>query len=75
VEVKMAKPKAVTSIDECVVKLVDPDKVAQVAQAMPQGVDVVDLADVFALLGEPGRLRLLRRCWRPASCASVTWPR
>ena len=55
----MAKPKAVTSIDECAVRLVDPDKVAQVAQAMPQEVDVVDLADVFSLLGEPGRLRLL----------------
>ena len=55
----MAKPKAVTSIDECGVKLVDPDKVAQVAMAMPQEVDVLDLADVFALLGEPGRLRLL----------------
>jgi len=55
----MAKPKAVTSIDGCGVKLVDPDKVAQVAQAMPQEVDVVDLADVFSLLGEPGRLRLL----------------
>src|ERR1035437_4065575 len=55
----MVKPKAVMSIDECGVKLVDPDKVAQVAQAMPQEVDVVDLADVFSLLGEPGRLRLL----------------
>ena len=55
----MAKPKTVTSIDECGVKLVDPDKVAEVSRAMPQEVDVVDLADVFALLGEPGRLRLL----------------
>lgn len=55
----MSKPEAVTSIDECAVKLVDPDKVAQVATAMPQEVDVVDLADVFSLLGEPGRLRLL----------------
>jgi ArsR family transcriptional regulator, lead/cadmium/zinc/bismuth-responsive transcriptional repressor len=49
----------VTSIDECGVKLVDPDKVAQVAAAMPQEADGVDLADVFSLLGEPGRLRLL----------------
>src|ERR1035437_5282123 len=55
----MVKPKAVMSIDECGVKLVDPDKVAQVSMAMPQEVDGLDLADVFALLGEPGRLRLL----------------
>jgi DNA-binding transcriptional ArsR family regulator len=55
----MVKSNATTLIDECGVKLVDPDKVAQVATAMPQEVDVVDLADVFALLGEPGRLRLL----------------
>ena len=55
----MSKPKALSSLDKCGVKLVDPDKVAVVAQAMPQEADVVDLADVFALLGEPGRLRLL----------------
>ena len=55
----MVKTKAVTSIDECGVKLVDPEKVALVAEAMPQETDVVDLADVFSLLGEPGRLRLL----------------
>ena len=55
----MAKTKAAMPLDECGVKLVDPDKVAQVALAMPQQVDVVDLADVFSLLGEPGRLRLL----------------
>jgi hypothetical protein len=68
----MAKPTVTTSIDECGVKLVDPDKVGQVAMAMPQEVDVVDLADVFALLGEPGGCGCWWRCWRPASCASVT---
>jgi len=55
----MVKPRGTTSIDECGVKLVDPDKVALVGQAMPPETDVVDLADVFSLLGEPGRLRLL----------------
>jgi len=55
----MVKPRDTTSIDECGVKLVDPDKVALVGQAMPKETDVVDLADVFSLLGEPGRLRLL----------------
>ena len=55
----MVKSRGTTSIDECGVKLVDPDKVALVGQAMPPATDVVDLADVFSLLGEPGRLRLL----------------
>ena len=55
----MVKPRGTASIDECGVKLVDPDKVALVGQAMPKETDVVDLADVFSLLGEPGRLRLL----------------
>ena len=55
----MVKSRGTTSIDECGVKLVDPDKVALVGEAMPSETDVVDLADVFSLLGEPGRLRLL----------------
>ncbi len=55
----MAESRATASVDECGVKLVDPDKVTQVGQAMPPDRDVVDLADVFSLLGEPGRLRLL----------------
>jgi len=55
----VVKPQGTTSIDECGVKLVDPGKVAVVGRAMPSETDVVDLADVFSLLGEPGRLRLL----------------
>lgn len=39
--------------------LVDAGKVAQVRQTMPAEADVVDAADVFSLLGDPGRLRLL----------------
>ncbi len=46
-------------IDACGRKMVDADKVATVRTAMPADRDVVDAADVFALLGEPGRLRLL----------------
>jgi DNA-binding transcriptional ArsR family regulator len=53
------KSAVTTSVDGCGVRLVDPGKVAQVAQTMPQQGEVVDLADVFSLLGEPGRLRLL----------------
>ena len=47
----MAKLKVTTSIDECGVKLVDPDKVAQVSHAMPTELDVVDLADCVLAAG------------------------
>ena len=47
------------ALDECGVKLVDPARVAQVGEAMPEQGAVVELADVFSLLGDPGRLRLL----------------
>ena len=50
---------AVQAVDECGVKLVDPAKVALVGEAMPEPEALVELADVFALLGDPGRLRLL----------------
>jgi DNA-binding transcriptional ArsR family regulator len=46
-------------IDACELKMVDPEKVASVRQALPGAHDVVELADVFSLLGDPGRLRLL----------------
>jgi DNA-binding transcriptional ArsR family regulator len=46
-------------LDACGVRMVDPGKVAAVRAALPPESDVGGLADVFALLGEPGRLRLL----------------
>ncbi len=45
--------------DGCSVRLVDADRVAAVRAAMPGEDDVVDLADVFGLLADPNRLRLL----------------
>jgi ArsR family transcriptional regulator, lead/cadmium/zinc/bismuth-responsive transcriptional repressor len=47
------------SLDECAVRVVDRDRVAAVQEAMPSEVDVEQAADVFALLGDPNRLRLL----------------
>jgi DNA-binding transcriptional ArsR family regulator len=41
------------------VRLVDAGKVADVLAAMPSADDLMDAADVFSLLGDPGRLRLL----------------
>jgi ArsR family transcriptional regulator, lead/cadmium/zinc/bismuth-responsive transcriptional repressor len=52
----VAEPAA---LDECGVRMVDPGKVAAVRSAMPSQAAVEELAEVFALLGEPGRLRLL----------------
>ncbi len=49
----------VSAIDACDLKMVDPGKVAAVRRSLPGPEDVVELADVFSLLGEPGRLRLL----------------
>jgi DNA-binding transcriptional ArsR family regulator len=49
----------VVSLDGCPARVVDRDKVAAVRQAMPLEQDVLEAADVFALLGDPNRLRLL----------------
>jgi len=49
----------VVEVDACAVRLVDAGKVADVRAAMPAEGDVVDAADVFGLLADPGRLRLL----------------
>jgi len=50
---------AVTPLDACAVRVVDADKVAAVQAALPAGEDVLELADMFGLLADPGRLRLL----------------
>lgn len=47
-------------LDSCDVRLVDPDRVAAVRNALPDADTVQELAGgVFALLSDPGRLRLL----------------
>lgn len=51
--------ETVSGSDACGVRMVDPERVASVRESMPAQQDIDELADVFALLGEPGRLRLL----------------
>jgi|SRR5579875_2631665 len=46
-------------LDECAVRIVDRDRVAGVRASMPAGEQVEELADVFGLLADPGRLRVL----------------
>lgn len=49
----------IVSLDACEVRLVDPERVEAVKASMPSDGDVSDLADIFGLLSDPGRLRLL----------------
>ncbi|MGR6920273.1 ArsR/SmtB family transcription factor [[Actinomadura] parvosata] len=46
-------------MDGCTVRVVDADRVAAVAERMPPASDLADTADVFGLLSDPNRLRLL----------------
>src|SRR5580700_11229711 len=49
----------VAGLDGCSVRVVDRERVAAVQEAMPSDQDVEQAADVFALLGDRNRLRLL----------------
>lgn len=49
----------VRSLDDCSIRVVDREKVAAVRASMPPEHDVLETADLFALLGDPNRLRLL----------------
>ncbi|MQA80260.1 MAG: metalloregulator ArsR/SmtB family transcription factor [Streptosporangiales bacterium] len=49
----------VSAVDTCAVRVVDAEQVAAVSARMPADGDVADTADVFGLLADPGRLRLL----------------
>lgn len=46
-------------MDGCTAKVVDADRVAAVCERMPAASDLADTADVFGLLSDPNRLRLL----------------
>jgi DNA-binding transcriptional ArsR family regulator len=47
------------SIDECLVRMVDPERVDAVQRALPAPESIASVAEVFALLGDENRLRLL----------------
>ncbi|OLT35757.1 transcriptional regulator [Actinomadura sp. CNU-125] len=54
----MSTPSDVAA-EECAVRVVDPEKVALVKGALPDGPTIGELAQVFGLLSDPGRLRVL----------------
>ncbi|MFD8533617.1 ArsR/SmtB family transcription factor [Streptosporangium canum] len=47
------------TVDGRTVKVVDADRVVAVRERMPEAGDLADTADVFGLLSDPNRLRLL----------------
>ncbi|WP_433430646.1 ArsR/SmtB family transcription factor [Nonomuraea sp. CA-141351] len=49
----------VLAMDGCAAKVVDADRVAAVCGRMPAAEDLTDTADIFGLLSDPNRLRLL----------------
>ena len=47
------------AIDQCALKRVDAERVDAVRRRLPDEATVAELAETFALLADPGRLRLL----------------
>ncbi len=50
---------SIREFDGCAVRVVDANRVEAVREAMPGEHDIGELADVFGLLSDPGRLRVL----------------
>ncbi|HLI36061.1 MAG TPA: metalloregulator ArsR/SmtB family transcription factor [Streptosporangiaceae bacterium] len=51
--------QTVIDLEDCAVRVVDRERVATVTGAMPAGAGIAGLADVFGLLADAGRLRVL----------------
>jgi DNA-binding transcriptional ArsR family regulator len=48
-----------SSVDDCDVRLVDRQRVAAVQSRLPAASTIEELAEIFGLLSDPGRLRLI----------------
>ncbi|MQY09592.1 ArsR/SmtB family transcription factor [Actinomadura macrotermitis] len=55
----MSSASDISVADTCVTRVVDPAKVAMVTAAMPDADTIGDLAQIFGLLADPGRLRVI----------------
>lgn len=55
----MSSASDVIAPDACAVRVVDAAKVAAVAASLPDGETITELAQVFGLLSDPGRLRVI----------------
>jgi DNA-binding transcriptional ArsR family regulator len=59
-EPMVSQPESsVVMLDGCEVRLVDPDRVHAVRDSMPTPTTIDSLADVFGLLSDPSRVRLM----------------
>ncbi|MFB9966863.1 ArsR/SmtB family transcription factor [Sinosporangium siamense] len=56
---KSTTSSSTTAVEACATRVVDPERVEAVSSRMPAEKDLADTADVFGLLADPGRLRLL----------------
>ncbi|HEX2316964.1 MAG TPA: metalloregulator ArsR/SmtB family transcription factor [Thermomonospora sp.] len=56
---KRSSDEQVMELDGCAVRVVDAPRVASVRERMPAEGQLTDTAEVFGLLSDPGRLRLL----------------
>src|ERR1700733_13725342 len=48
-----------SSLDDCDLRVVDRDRVAAVRSRLPEPATIDELAEIFGLLSDPGRLRLI----------------
>ncbi|MES9541996.1 metalloregulator ArsR/SmtB family transcription factor [Spirillospora sp. NPDC049024] len=55
----MSSASDVIAPDACAVRVVDAAKVAAVSASLPDGDTITELAQVFGLLSDPGRLRVI----------------
>jgi DNA-binding transcriptional ArsR family regulator len=51
--------QAVVDLESCAVRVVDRERVEVVVAAMPPQEEIAELADVFGLLADPGRVKVL----------------
>ncbi|QXJ20452.1 helix-turn-helix transcriptional regulator [Actinomadura graeca] len=55
----MSSASYVTPAEACAVRVIDAEKVAVVSASLPDAETIAELAQVFALLSDPGRLRVI----------------
>jgi DNA-binding transcriptional ArsR family regulator len=55
----MSSDSDVRIADDCAIRVVDPAKVGMVMAAMPEPDKISELAQIFGLLADPGRLRVI----------------
>jgi DNA-binding transcriptional ArsR family regulator len=55
----MSSRSDVVGLEDCAVRVVDRERVNTVTEAMPGEEDIAELADIFGLLADAGRLRVL----------------